>query len=383
LIVAAEILKDRWPFIRQQLHVSKVQLHLGLGYNPLKGSSICYTDFCQREGFALPIFKLKYFVPPKGTCPNNSTSENVRIDCIPSQNVNIETQIINTLRDLKEHILKSIDFSTNFIRNKRYVDVSFSYGYSREVQSIVDMIMKDNATILVTSFNITSIRLSINEPKVELSDDFRFVIKNMPCCDFNETVEKYIREFVIGYFGYTYIKDVHLGGIIQQKIVITQSDRIKLEQNRFNTSNEVWMRDVAKQLFSIQMKINRTQTYDKMLMKYFTKSNVTILGGNVSIKSFEDWYKSVPDNPVLVKFGISPIFDLLTTDHFPGESYIFQKAALIKLVVDRYLSNPVYCYNQCTDIIHGTCIDSGYFQFGICHCNSTWTGFDCATPIRM
>ena len=46
--------------------------------------------------------------------------------------------------------------------------------------------------------------------------------------------------------------------------------------------------------------------------KYSTKSNITIMGGNVSIKSFEDWRKSVPNNPVLVKFGIATVFDLLT-----------------------------------------------------------------------
>ncbi|CAF2798165.1 unnamed protein product [Rotaria sp. Silwood2] len=300
---------------------------------------------------------------------------------INSQNVNIETQIINTLHDLNEHILKTVDFT----QNSKYVNVSFSYSYSKEIRSIIDMIMKDNTIILVTSFNKTSIRLSINESNFEISNESCFVIENMPCCDFNETVEKYIHEFIIGYFGYTYIKEVQLGGIIQQTIVITQNDRINLEKNGFNISNHVWMRDVAKELFSIQMKLNRTQTYDKMLMnisnKYFTKRNVMIYGGNISIKSFDDWYKSVLDNPVLVKFSISTIFELLTNGHFPTDSYIVQKAALIKLAVDRYLSNRVYCYNQCTDTIHGTCIDSGFFQFGICQCKSMWTGFDRATPI--
>ncbi|CAF3942695.1 unnamed protein product [Rotaria sordida] len=237
LLSETEILKDRWSFIRQQLQASKVQLQnyvpLGLGYNPLKGSPICHTDFCQREGFALPILKLKYSVPSIETCTNHSTSENMRIDCITSQNVNIETQIINTLHDLKEYMLKTVDFSTDFIRNSKYVNVSFSYAYSREIHSIIDMIMKENATILVTSFNITSIRLSIDESKFEISDEFRFVIENMPCCDFNETVEKYIRKFIIGYFGYTYIKEVQLGTIIQQMIVITQNDRINLEQNGY------------------------------------------------------------------------------------------------------------------------------------------------------
>ena len=121
----------------------------------------------------------------------------MRIDCESSQNVTVETQVINTLRDLKEHLLKTVDFA----RNEKYVNVSFSYAYSREVHSTVDMIMKDNATILITSFNTTSIRLSIDERKVELSDNFRSVMENMPCCDWNETVENYIRKFLIDYFG--------------------------------------------------------------------------------------------------------------------------------------------------------------------------------------
>ncbi|CAF1479303.1 unnamed protein product, partial [Rotaria sordida] len=310
LLSETEILKDRWSFIRQQLQASKVQLQnyvpLGLGYNPLKGSPICHTDFCQREGFALPILKLKYSVPSIETCTNHSTSENMRIDCITSQNVNIETQIINTLHDLKEYMLKTVDFSTDFIRNSKYVNVSFSYAYSREIHSIIDMIMKENATILVTSFNITSIRLSIDESKFEISDEFRFVIENMPCCDFNETVEKYIRKFIIGYFGYTYIKEVQLGSIIQQMIVITQ--------NGFNISNQVWMKDVAKELFLIQMKLNRTQTYDKMLMnisdKYLTKSNVTIIGGNISIKSFNNCFGSGSTNTKNLKTGLNTGFYL-------------------------------------------------------------------------
>ncbi|CAF4348501.1 unnamed protein product, partial [Adineta steineri] len=106
-----------------------------------------------------------------------------------------------------------------------------------------------------------------------------------------------------------------------------------------------------------------------------------ILGGKTSIRSLKDWYKSVPHSPIVMKIGISSISDLLTTHHFPTDSYINQKAVLIQSVVDRYLSNPIYCYNQCTDTEHGMCVDSGYFQFGICKCKLGWTGFDCATPI--
>jgi hypothetical protein len=336
---------------------------------------------CQRKDFGLLIFKLKYSVPSKGTCTNKFTSKNVKIKCISAHNGNIETQIINTLRDLNENTIKTVDFSTDSTLNAKYVDTSFSYSYSREIHSLIDMLIKDNSTILFTTVNITTMHLSIFESKSDLSDDFRFVIEHIPCCDFNETVEKYIREFVIGYFGYTYIKNVHLGGIIQQKIVITENDRTRLEQNGFNTSNEVWLKSFAKEIFSIQMKLDKMSI--NISSRFFTKNNATIMGGKVSIRSLEDWYKSVPNNPVVIKFGISSISDLLTAYRFPTDAYIYQKAALIKSVIERYLSNPVYCYNQCMDTAHGTCVDSGYFQFGVCKCKSGWTGFDCTTPVRM
>ncbi|UJR11116.1 hypothetical protein I4U23_015298 [Adineta vaga] len=302
LLSEPKLSMDPWSLIRQQLYTSKVKLEkknkLGLGYNPSKDSPICYTEVYQRKGFGLPIFNFTYSVPSKKTYVNKSIPENA----------NIETQIIKTLRDLKE--------STSKIVDTKSIEISFSYVYARGIHFAVDMIIKDNSTILFTSVNKSSIHLSLTESTLELSNDFRYVIENMPCCEFNETVERYIREFIIGYFGYTYIRSLQLGSIVQQTIIIKENDRIKLEQNGFNTSDETC------------------------------------------------------------------IADLLTNQYFPADMYISKKAILIKSVVDRYLSNPVYCYNQCTDTAHGTCVDSAYFQFGICKCKSGWTGFDCAIPIH-
>jgi hypothetical protein len=331
----------------------------------------------------LPIFKPKYSVPSEKTHINKSISKNAKIDCLLSQNSNIEVQIINTLHDLKENTKKFIDFPTTSTFNTKYVDASFSYAYSRGIHSAIDIIIKDNATILFTSINISSTHLSIVESTFELADDFRFVIENMPCCEFNETVEKYINEFIIGYFGYTYITKLQLGGIIQQTIIITGTNRLNLEQNGFNTSNETWLKSVAKEIFLIQTKLKQTKILNNTYEKYFTKGNAKILGGKTSIRSLEDWCNSIPSNPIVVKIGISSISDLLTNQYFPVDSYIYQKATLIRSVVDRYLSNSVYCYDRCTDTIHGTCVDSGYFQFGVCKCESGWTEFNCAIPVRM
>jgi len=331
----------------------------------------------------LPIFKSKYSVPSEKTHINKSISKNAKIDCLLSQSNNIEVQIINTLLDLKENTKKIIDFPTTSTFNTKYVDASFSYAYSKGIHSAIDMIMKDNATLLYASVNISSTRLSIVESTFELADDFRFVIENMPCCEFNETVEKYIHEFIIGYFGYTYIRQLQLGGMIQQTITITETNRLKLEQHGFNTSNETWLKSVAKEIFLIQTKLKQTKIRNNTYDKYFTKDHVKILGGKTSISSLEDWCKSISSNSVVVKMGISSISDLLTNHYFSVDSYLDQKARLIRSVVDRYLSNPVYCYDQCTDTVHGTCVDSGYFQFGVCQCKPEWTGLNCAIPVRM
>ena len=377
----AETPEERWSLIRRRLYPSKVQREttakLGLGYNPLKDSPVCYTKLCQRKHFALPIFKLESSISTEQTCTTKLTPEKV----------NIETQIINTLHDLKQSTMRAVDFSTGSTFNRKYVDTSFSYAHSREIHSVVDMIMKNNVTLILTAVNVTSMYLAIAKTKLELSDEFRFVIKNLPCCDLNETEEEYIREFFIGYFGYTYIKDVQLGGIVQQTIAMTENDRTRLEQNGFNTSNESWLKDAAKEIFLGQTKLDQTDTRNKTLMKtlskYFAKSNPMVFGGTTSIRSLKNWPKSVAYNPVVVKIGLASIFDLLTTHYFPDDSSIDQKAKLIKSVVDQYLSNSAYCHHQCTDSAHGTCVDSGYFQFGVCKCRSGWRGVDCATPVRM
>ncbi|CAF0792629.1 unnamed protein product [Adineta ricciae] len=386
LPVKSEFPNDQWATVHQRLYASKVKLrnneHLGMGYNPLKNSPICYSEQCNRKYIGLPVFKLKNFDSSKKTCVNKLIPEKIKVECIHSQKSNIETQIISTLWDLKENTRKSVEFITSSTFSAKHIDSSFSYAHSREIHSLIDTLIKDNSIILYTSTNQSSVRLSMNESIFDLSDDFRFVIENMPCCEFNVTVENYIREFILGYFGYTYIRNVHLGGIIQQTIVITENNRKILEQHGFNMSNETWLKDVAKEIFSLQSKAHQTEISTNTYVRYFTKGNMKIFGGNTSTNSLEGWFKSISQSPVVVKMGISSIFDLLTNKTFPVDSYIHQKVALIRSAVDRYLSNPAYCYDRCTDAAHGTCVDSGFFQFGICQCQLGWTGFNCATPIH-
>ncbi|CAF1148533.1 unnamed protein product [Didymodactylos carnosus] len=56
---------------------------------------------------------------------------------------------------------------------------------------------------------------------------------------------------------------------------------------------------------------------------------------------------------------------------------IVNKSKLIETALASYVQDPFYCYGNCSK--NGVCEPTGYFQFGMCKCNSERTGLDCAT----
>ncbi|CAF4305822.1 unnamed protein product, partial [Rotaria sordida] len=100
-------------------------------------------------------------------------------------------------------------------------------------------------------------------------------------------------------------------------------------------------------------------------MKQVQNSYATKLGGDPSVSDMNEWAKTVPSNSVITKFSIREIFDLLNKYRFPNDSQIQNKSKLIEKLLKKYIQQPLYCYNNCTSTLHGTCESSGYFQFGI------------------
>ncbi|CAF1508108.1 unnamed protein product [Adineta steineri] len=119
-------------------------------------------------------------------------------------------------------------------------------------------------------------------------------------------------------------------------------------------------------------------------MKHVQSLTATTLGGDADFDSLSAWAKTVPSNPVVTEFSLRDIFFLFTQRNFPNDSLIANKSQLIKNTLNDYLSDSAYCYGSCgnADNTHGICIPSGHFQFGICECDSGWTGPDCMTPVE-
>jgi hypothetical protein len=223
------------------------------------------------------------------------------------------------------------------------------------------------------------------EPQMELSDDFRYIIENMPCCELDDVdIEEYIHDFIIGYFGLTYITSILLGGIAQQNIFIDRQTHEQMVNKGTNTHHQ------AQISFQLNFGASASTVFDSSeeettynsFMNQVQSTDATTLGGYPHLTTLSDWSKTVKSNPVVVQFTVRDIFRLLTKLHFPNDSLITNKSALIKLTFDKHLNkSSIYCYNDCggNDGSHGTCVPSGHFQFGECQCKPGWTGADCTT----
>jgi hypothetical protein len=234
-------------------------------------------------------------------------------------------------------------------------------------------------------------KLSMFEPKMELSDQFRYVIDNMFCCEEDDSdTEEYIKDFIFDYFGITYVTSILLGGIAQSNIFINRDAKERLEQNSVQIQHQ------AQIAFDLSMGANIsgsigfgttiTDTQVKNNYNSFIKEvqsiYTTTLGGDPSINNLAEWSKTVLNNPVIIKFKVQDIFRLFSKFRFPNDPLITNKSKLIEKTLEKYLANSIYCYNNCGgNGTRGTCVPTGLFQFGICQCKPGWTGVDCENQL--
>jgi hypothetical protein len=177
------------------------------------------------------------------------------------------------------------------------------------------------------------------EPRMELSDNFRYVIENMPCCEQDDLdIAEYVNTFVFGYFGFTYVNTILLGGVAQQTIFINREAKQRLEQKQINIAKE------AQVSFSKAMKyaidgststINSpaSASYNSFMSEVQSSSSAT-LGGATYLTTLAEWSKTVVQNPIITQFEIRDIFPLLTRHHFPNDPLITNKSKLIEKMLE-------------------------------------------------
>ena len=238
----------------------------------------------------------------------------------------------------------------------------------------------------MTQIEISLMELTAFDLKMKLSDDFKFVIDMLPCCDENDLdTQEYILTNIFDFFGYTYVSNMLLGGIAQQQITMSRASKDNLVSQGVSITHEAKVSFDAG-LFDGELGVSTTDTEKTDNQKKFQSevktSDTYILGGDIQLKTFAEWSNTVQDNPIITKFTIRDISRVLKSLYFPNDPMIKNKSALIAKTLEKYLDGSIYCYGSCGNSTQGTCKSTGYFQFGFCECNPGWTGSNCETPIE-
>lgn len=277
---------------------------IGLGYNPLHGSPVCYTGVCQGDGFQHAVIKLNYEKAAVGSCTTDIIPEFVELQCIPSADIQTSTEIISTSEHLYESTMKRVEFYLA----TRYRRFAASYFYSKETRSMIDQIMTQDSTAMYTRGEVTFGKLRMFEPFMDLADTFRYVIEQMPCCsEFSQEIDDYVKEFIIDYFGLTYVAELILGGIAQETLFIGNE---KVQELQARGEDIVRAASIG---FYLNFNIQPVPPYNDIKQKEFMQTvqnrRSTKLGGDPSAQSMDDWIKSVPNNPVIMNYGVKGNFE--------------------------------------------------------------------------
>jgi hypothetical protein len=180
---------------------------------------------------------------------------------------------------------------------------SAGYSYSKETRSMIDQIMKQDTTAMFTRGQVTYGKLSMFEPMMKLLNTFQYVVQEMPCCDdSSQEIDEYIHEYLIDYFGLTFITELVLGGIAQETMFIANKEMRKMQSEGKDVTHS------ANIGFFLTFNIKTTSSYNRTQQDQFMQSvktrQSTKLGGDPSARTMDDWIKSVPQNLVIMSYAV-------------------------------------------------------------------------------
>jgi hypothetical protein len=126
---------------------------------------------------------------------------------------------------------------------------------------------------------------------MQLADNFRYVIENMPCCEVDDVeIEEYINDFIFDYFGFNYITSILLGGIAQQNIFIDRQTHKQMVNKGTNTNHQAQLSfqlNFGVNASTLFASTNEETTYNSF-MSQVQSTHATTLGGDTHLTTIFD-----------------------------------------------------------------------------------------------
>ncbi|CAF1068763.1 unnamed protein product [Didymodactylos carnosus] len=348
---------------------------IGRGYNPFHGSPICFTKECETVSFGAAIFELDLEKEPAHARCAPTTKlipKNTEFQCQTSTDHSSHVNIIHSLDDLK----KQTEVAYKQSGTATLKQITASYNASAEIKYMVDNILTRNLTFLSTKVTVSLGTLKMHEDYMKLTKTFQDAIIGVPYTDSQETIDHYVHEKIFNKFGFTYLHTLELGGMAVENIFISSANATHLVGTGVELSlgSKVSFGEKfgSEQSLRVGYSETKKQEFAKHIKEHYTKN----YGGTTGILTLEEWSKSVINNPVVIKFTLNDIFDLLTKNRFPNDSNLDAKKKAIRESLDRYLSKPTICLGKC--LVHGKCVVKDHFNVGECQCDKGWSGYDCS-----
>lgn len=144
----------------------------------------------------------------------------------------------------------------------------------------------------MTQIEISLMELTAFDLKMKLSDDFKFVIDMLPCCDENDLdTQEYILTNIFDFFGYTYVSNMLLGGIAQQLITMSRASKDNLVSQGVSITHEAKVSfDAGLYGGELGVSTNDTEKTDnqKKFQSEVKTSDTYILGGDIQLETFAE-----------------------------------------------------------------------------------------------
>ncbi len=208
----------------------------------------------------------------------------------------------------------------------------FSATASASFKQTQDTTQSHTAMATYTDATVHSYWLRLHDKGFNLTAELSAAVDALPANDDGSgAYAGFIEEFGTHFATYAM-----LGGMMHQRITVDSADYSSFLEDGMSISAEATATfDVAAGKASASREKNISQKFAAATKS--TTDGIVYAGGDQT-GTYDNWSSYVKDKPAPIKITLAPLYDLLTTVHFPTDTDIQKKHDLLKAEIGSYLT---------------------------------------------